>query len=163
MVWVHTSIAHNVQQVICIMHSKWYSYVVQHDSTAIMRKLDLQWILVCTWVSERMQVRVYIVMIPLGGSGSIQEAISWVGSSITLSRVNSNGMVGTVRNKNKQVSMLSQFIASLVQHYDYYDNHSKQKQVLSILQSSSVLSTSGSLGLPKWIISSTAKAATMNS
>ena len=50
-----------------------------------------------TWSLDRVQVTLYDVMTPLGGCGSIQETKSWFGSSGTLSRVNSNGMVGTVK------------------------------------------------------------------
>ena len=50
-------------------------------------------------------MRLYDIMTPLGGCGSIQEAKSWFGSSGTSSRVNSSGMVGTVRNERNNLSI----------------------------------------------------------
>ena len=44
-------------------------------------------------------MRLYDVMTPLGGCGSIQEADSWFGSCSMFSRVNSSGKEGTVKNE----------------------------------------------------------------
>ena len=90
-----------------------YMYIIGLNSTTLLQSIVIiaqtaeSFHILCRYIGhsqptislDGVQVRLYDVIIPLGGCGSIQEANSWFGLLETLCRVNSSGMVGAVRNE----------------------------------------------------------------